>query len=595
MTYNNGGTRTLTPGEYTLVLSEEDYQDGFIRAGSVQIGIVYTEKGVTVQTQFTVTVEAISAEYTGIELDLGTGEDAVRTEFLEGEVFTCEHLQVYAKKSEGRELLTEGYEVWVDPAHVRDGKLAAGENITVTVRYGAFTATYEITVNAPKPVSLEVTVDPEKAVYAEGDAFDETSLSVSVRYENGSVAQLSEGWEIEEVSTYRLGAQEVVLSYTENGVTVRATVTVYIYPAAPWNGTVLETKEGEIENTSSQGEAEQAAKLTVYLYDVRNGMNTFASYAYAWALVTYADGSHDMDLIEIYHAGEAGSWATSCPAQHTFLLPDTLDGNSALTITVPENGTHREITFGIPADLWKQTFLHWTTEDGLALDTSEVPLEYHVGDALDLKNLKITKWRTDGGWGNKEEKTPESEDITVALYYRASVKEDWRQVSDTEGSFTLENAGLCKVQVNCEIAEWHEWGTTYRTISSDFCVAVLPEDFTADETNTVDFANGNTHDALTMYIIKRESADGVLTVRGYLSERLAAGTLNERVGLYAFTATYDEAADTWTFACDCAQIAEEEGALHVLLNGILHTAAAEDADGEVPAGYTAWQQLMKGE
>ncbi len=95
---------------------------------------------------------------------------------------------------------------------------------TVTVTYGTFTATFEVTVQAKAIDHIEISKKPDKTEYVEGTTFDPKGMEVTVYYNNGKQEVLIEGWEIA-YAFDKIGASDVTVSYQGHNTVLSVNVT----------------------------------------------------------------------------------------------------------------------------------------------------------------------------------------------------------------------------------------------------------------------------------------------------------------------------------------------------------------------------------
>ena len=98
---------------------------------------------------------------------------------------------------------------------------AIGEK-TITVTYGDFTDTFTVEVVQRAPVSIEVTVKPDKLIYIEGEELDLTGMAVALCYNDGSLEEISDytvdGYD------FAVGEKTITVSYGDFTDTFTVTV-----------------------------------------------------------------------------------------------------------------------------------------------------------------------------------------------------------------------------------------------------------------------------------------------------------------------------------------------------------------------------------
>ncbi len=131
--------------------------------------------------------------------------------------------QVYLENSEDLDIRGGKLTLYYDNGtteeiELSDGMIADGfDNTkpgkqTVTVTYGGFTATFEVTVRAKDIEHIEITRRPNKMDYVEGTKFDPQGMEITVYYNNGQTEVITDGWEI--AYTFdKAGTSDVKVSY----------------------------------------------------------------------------------------------------------------------------------------------------------------------------------------------------------------------------------------------------------------------------------------------------------------------------------------------------------------------------------------------
>lgn len=152
---------------------------------------------------------------TGIEV---TAPD--KTEYLEGK----DELDLTGGKvkllySDGS---CEEYDLTAEMVSGFDNTVVGTQTLTVT--YGEFTATFDVEIIAKSLESIEITAQPGKLEYAEGEELDLTGLEVTAYYDNGTSGVLAP--EAYEVSGYEATEGEHTITVTFGGKTAEFTVTV---------------------------------------------------------------------------------------------------------------------------------------------------------------------------------------------------------------------------------------------------------------------------------------------------------------------------------------------------------------------------------
>ena len=197
--YNNGTSAMVD--DYTVT--------GFdsATAGQKTITVAYEGKTVT----FNVTVKAIEI----VALEIVT--PAQKLEYFTGEDADFAGLTVKATYNNGTSAMVDGYTVTgFDSA-------TAGQK-TITVAYEGKTVTFDVTVKAIELVSIDISTAPYKTVYFVNEAFDATGLTLTATYNNGTVATITDGYELGAVDMTTAGTKAVAVTY--EGKTVNFNITV---------------------------------------------------------------------------------------------------------------------------------------------------------------------------------------------------------------------------------------------------------------------------------------------------------------------------------------------------------------------------------
>lgn len=168
--------------------------------------------------------ERIRAIPGGIELQsIAITAPPARTSYLAGEAFDPMGMVVTAAYSNGATLAATGYAV--EPS----GPLADGVD-AVTVRYTeggrSATATQPIMV-IHRLLSISIETPPAKTEYQAGDVFDPAGMAVLAAYSDGGSAAVT-GYTVPTEAFAVPGPQTVAVTYTENGVTASASVSVTV-------------------------------------------------------------------------------------------------------------------------------------------------------------------------------------------------------------------------------------------------------------------------------------------------------------------------------------------------------------------------------
>ncbi len=189
--------------------------------------------------------ERIRAIPGGIELQsIAITAPPAKTSYLAGEVFDPAGMVVTAAYSNGATLAATGYAV--EPS----GPLADGVE-AVTVRYTeggrSAAATQPITV-VHRLTGISIETPPAKTEYQAGEVFDPAGMAVLAAYSDGGSAAVT-GYTVPTEAFAVPGPQTVAVTYTENGVTASASVSVTVARL------VIETVPSQSGSPTYTGEA----------------------------------------------------------------------------------------------------------------------------------------------------------------------------------------------------------------------------------------------------------------------------------------------------------------------------------------------------
>ncbi len=169
---------------------------------------------------------------TGIEVT----QNPEKTEYLQGEELDPAGLEIEVSYSDDTKetVIAEGFEEkGIEISGYDKDKI--GQQV-VTVKYGENTATFEVTVKEKEPepektvTGIEVTQNPEKTEYLQGEELDPAGLEIEVSYSDDTKETvIAEGFEEKgiEISGYdkdKIGQQVVTVKYGENTATFEVTV-----------------------------------------------------------------------------------------------------------------------------------------------------------------------------------------------------------------------------------------------------------------------------------------------------------------------------------------------------------------------------------
>lgn len=181
-----------------------------------------------------------------------------KIEYIEGENFETEE-QFYVYAIYNNETTEEVFDYIVED----------GENIklgqkSVTIRYTennrSATTTTPITVTAKQLEKIEITNEPNKTTYVEGENFDTTGMIITATYNNGRTSQINK-YSIPNGQNLTVEMTSVQIVYTENGVTKETEQPIIVKEKEPISIRPIEsTKKAYIE-----GEKIDKSEICVYI------------------------------------------------------------------------------------------------------------------------------------------------------------------------------------------------------------------------------------------------------------------------------------------------------------------------------------------
>ena len=231
-TYNNGTTKEVT--NYTIT----DGNNLTVEKTSVTVG--YTEDGITKTTTVPITVNKKSLS----KIDVTTQPS--KTTYIEGQNFDKVGMKVTATYSDGTSKEVTNYTI-------TDGNNLTVAKTSVTVSYTedgvTKTTTVPITVNKKSLSKIDVTTQPSKITYIEGQNFDKTGMKVTATYNNGTTKEVT-NYTITDGNNLTVGKTSVTVSYTEDGITKTTTVKITVTAKQTDKLTVEFNQYNEVDNNN---------------------------------------------------------------------------------------------------------------------------------------------------------------------------------------------------------------------------------------------------------------------------------------------------------------------------------------------------------
>ncbi len=208
--YNDSSTEEIT--DYTIVDGEN------LRLGQETVTISYIEIDAPKTTIVNIVVE--EKKLTGLSITT----EPHTTLYLEQKNFNTTGMVVTAQYNNGKTNQVTNYEV------INGENLQLGQK-EVTIQYTergiTKTVNQTITVKRKELVSIEVTKEPHKMEYVEGQNFDPTDMMIRARYNNGTKREIT-NYEILNGNNLQLGHNKIIIRYTEDGITAQVELEITI-------------------------------------------------------------------------------------------------------------------------------------------------------------------------------------------------------------------------------------------------------------------------------------------------------------------------------------------------------------------------------
>ncbi len=146
---------------------------------------------------------------------------AAKTQYFVGDTLQTDGISLQAAFDNGEnDILTSGFVC--SPMTMRRAGIQP-----ITVTFEGKTVTFNVTVQAVQLTGITVLTPPLKTQYNRNETFSSAGLTLTATYNNGSTKTITAGFS----TAYDFGsagAKEVLISYTEGGVTVQTALTVTV-------------------------------------------------------------------------------------------------------------------------------------------------------------------------------------------------------------------------------------------------------------------------------------------------------------------------------------------------------------------------------
>lgn len=197
------------PGTYEIIVSYEGFE-----VCSYYITVAAEESSTSSSSEVKVQSIAIKTRPNKLTYNVGDSVDTTG-------------LVVTVTKTDGStEDITSGFSV-------SPSKFEKAGNISVSVSYEGFTATYGVTVSEVAVTSIAVAKSPAKLVYNSGESLDTTGLELTVTKADGTTETVTSGFSVSPSGTLsNTGAAAANVTVTVSYKNCTATFTVKVNPAA---------------------------------------------------------------------------------------------------------------------------------------------------------------------------------------------------------------------------------------------------------------------------------------------------------------------------------------------------------------------------
>ena len=281
--------------------------------------------------------------------------------------------KVYSDKASVKNLLTTSgtynlYANWTAgtvtlPTPTKAGSTFAGwyTNASLTNYAGAAGAKYTPTANttlyakwtSASLSSVTVKTKPAKTTYTIGESFDQTGLTLTATYSDGSTKTITSGFTCTGFNSSASGTQSIIVSYTEGGVTKKTSFTVTVVKLTL---TGIAVKTNPTKTQYYIGESFDQSGLTL--------------------TATYSNGS-----TKTITSGFACTGFSSSSA-----------GTKTVTVSYTEGGVTKKTSFTVTVIVKTLYSLSVTTKPSKTI--------YTVGETLDTSGMVVRATYSDGSTAN---------------------------------------------------------------------------------------------------------------------------------------------------------------------------------------------------
>ena len=312
-TYSDGSTKTISSGFTCTGFSSST-------AGTKTITVSYTEGSVSKTTTFTVTVIAPTVTKIAVKTM------PTKTQYYIGESFAQSGLTLTATYSDGStKTISSGFTCTGLSSSTTGSK-------TITVTYEGKTTTFTVSVVAATLSKIAVKNMPTKTTYYVGDSFNQSGLTLTATYSDGSTQTITSGFSCTGFSSTTTGTKTITVTY--EGKTTSFTVTVI---PAPVTLTSVSVKTKPTKTTYTLGESFDQSGLTLTATYSDGSTKTISS---GFTCSGFSSSSAGTKTITVTYEGKTTSFTVS-------VNPATVILTSIAVKTLPTKTTY---TVGEPFD-----------------------------------------------------------------------------------------------------------------------------------------------------------------------------------------------------------------------------------------------------
>ena len=366
-------------------------------AGIHTVTVIYQELTVT----FTVTI--LEASLTKISV-IDLPEKQI---YYEGEVLDLTGLHVLAEYDDGtEEILETGFTI------TEEAITSAGKK-TITVKYGNQTVTFLIEVLAERVETLSILTEPEITEYYVGDTLDFSSLSIRIKYSDGTSTDKTSGFTCSPSVFNTAGTHSVTVSYGNYTV---GTFTVNVKEVTISEAEVCTNPIKTIYNIGDTFDLSGFSLTVTYsngrkktvVYGFEPEMEIIETAEKDEVVVVY-EGIRIVIKIIINEARLTSVTLKTKPVKLEYYVGDMLDLSGLELTGAYENNTTKTITEGYEVNVSKLTeagnitvtvtycgqivtfivVVHEVTITSVEVKEKPEKLVYEVGDTIDTSGIEL--------------------------------------------------------------------------------------------------------------------------------------------------------------------------------------------------------------